>query len=240
MTGRTPLETRSPSSGSAGPGGSEVWFENVLHAGRLQRWTTGALTALLGTCLVVGTLLVVNNWSRTPDQNNAATDTSFAVVRKPPPSPPPRPETKPPERRQTTAPTPPLLDLDMNLSGIDFGLEALSVGDLQSLDDRLLGQTGDVVMTDDTVDQPPRPAHQAPLEYPDDARARGVEGYVLLSLLINTSGEVEKAQVLEASPAGLFEQSALTGVRLWRFEPARYQGRTVKVWARLKVRFDLS
>ena len=62
----------------------------------------------------------------------------------------------------------------------------------------------------------------------------------MLSLLITATGEIEKMQVLEASPAGVFEDAALEGVRSWRFEPAQYQGRNVKVWARQRVRFDLS
>jgi len=59
-------------------------------------------------------------------------------------------------------------------------------------------------------------------------------------LLISAAGEIEKVQVLESSPAGLFEESAVQGVRNWRFEPAQYQGRSVRVWAKQRIRFDLS
>ena len=81
---------------------------------------------------------------------------------------------------------------------------------------------------------------QGHVAYPKTAGSRGVEGYVVLSLLISATGEIEKVQVLESSPSGVFEDAALQGVRNWRFEPAQYQGRNVKVWARQRVRFDLS
>ncbi|MDZ7829414.1 MAG: TonB family protein [Halofilum sp. (in: g-proteobacteria)] len=37
----------------------------------------------------------------------------------------------------------------------------------------------------------------------------------------------------------MFEREALESVRNWQFEPARYQGQRVRVWARQKIRFDL-
>ena len=133
-----------------------------------------------------------------------------------------------------------MVSLDSSLSGIDFGIPGLEASDLGGLQDQLLGDTADVVMTDDSVDPPPRPVYQAPLDYPRGARSQGVQGYVVLSLLISAAGEIERVQVLEAEPSGIFEESAVQGVRNWRFEPAQYQGRSVKVWARQRIRFDLS
>ena len=37
-------------------------------------------------------------------------------------------------------------------------------------------------MTDDTVDDPPRATFQSPMAYPPRAKAKGVKGYVVLSL----------------------------------------------------------
>lgn len=204
------------------------------------RILTGLLSMALGTLLVVGTLLLINRMSEAPERRDTRPETSFAVENKPPPPPPPRPERRPPPPRRTTDPAPPMVNLDSSLSGIDFGLPGFSAGDLNDLQDELLGETRDVVMTDDSVDNPPRPTYQAPLSYPTSARASGVEGFVVLSLLISPTGEIEKMQVLESSPSGVFDQAALDGVRKWRFEPARYQGRAVRVWARQRVRFDLS
>jgi len=215
-------------------------FAPEPNGGDWRRIAVGAATMVFGTVLVVGTLLIINRLSQAPDRQEVSTETSFAVEKKPPPPPPPQQKREPPPRKRSTEPAPPMVNLDSSLSGIDFGLPGFSAGDLNDLQDQLLGDTRDVVMTDDSVDSPPRPTFQAPLAYPKSARARGVEGYVVLSLLISATGEIEKMQVLESSPSGVFDEAALEGVKQWRFEPAQYQGRNVKVWARQRVRFDLS
>lgn len=210
---------------------------------RRHEWkqvAAGLLSMTAGTVLVIGTLLVINSLSEAPDRQEVASEASFAVQKQQPPPPPPKPEPRREPRQRSTQPSPPMVSLDSSLSGIDFGLPGFSSSDLNNLQDELLGDTRDVVMTDDSVDSPPRPTYQAPLQYPKAARARGVEGYVVLSLLISATGEIEKVQVLESQPSGVFEDAAKQGVRDWRFQPAQYQGRNVKVWARQKVRFDLS
>ena len=78
------------------------------------------------------------------------------------------------------------------------------------------------------------------MQYPPRAKAKGIEGYVLLSLLISPTGDVERVKVLEANPAGIFEDVAVAGVKTWKFEPASYNGESVRVWAKQRVRFDLS
>lgn len=201
---------------------------------------SGLLFMLVGSTLVIGTLLMINRLAEAPERNLEELSSSFTVEKAP--EPPQqrvvRREPPPPQRSRPQAP--PMVSLDSSLSGIDFGIPGLEAGNLNDLQDQLLGDTNDVVMTDDSVDAPPRPTYQAPVEYPRGARSQGVQGYVVLSLLISAAGEIEKVQVLEAQPAGVFEQSAIDGVRNWRFEPAQYQGRNVKVWARQRVRFDLS
>ena len=145
---------------------------------------------------------------------------------------------EPPKRQTRAAPTP-LLGLDSSLSGLDFGLPAFDSSELD-LGAGLLGDSGDVVMTDDSVDQAPRPILQTPMTYPNRAKAQGITGYVLLSVLISPTGQVEKVKVLEAQPAGVFDDVAIAGVQGWKFEPATYKGEHVRVWARQGVRFDLS
>jgi len=201
---------------------------------------SGLVSMTVGTVVVVGTLLAINRMSEAPDRQELSADASFTVEKKPPPPPPPKPEPRRQPPKRSSQPSPPMVSLDSALSGIDFGLPGFNASDMNNLQDELLGDTRDVVMTDDSVDSPPRPTYRAPLQYPKSARSRGVEGYVVLSLLISATGEIEKVQVLEAQPSGVFEDAALQGVRDWRFEPAQYQGRNVKVWARQKVRFDLS
>lgn len=206
-----------------------------------NKWSpkqSGIIFMMGGSVLVIATMLLINRFAEGPDQLNQDQSVAFVVERQQE-TPPPKLTPPPPPPPRRSPPTPPAVALNTNLSGIDFGLPAFTGDELGSLQDQLLGDTSDVVMTNDLVDSPPRPVQRSAMNYPSQARAQGLEGYVVLSLLISASGEIEKVEVLEATPAGVFEESALAGIRDWRFEPAQYQGRSVKVWARQRIRFDL-
>lgn len=213
---------------------------NTNQTHRPIRILSGVAFMLVGSSAVIGTLLLINSLAEGPNEQVVQTQTSFAVEKKVEPPPPRVRERTPPRQQRNRQTAPPMVSLDTSLSGIDFGIPGLAAGDLGDMQEQLLGDTENVVMTDDSVDSPPRPTFQAPVAYPRSARAQGVQGYVVLSLLISAAGEIEKVQVLEAEPSGIFEESAKEGVRNWRFEPAQYQGRNVKVWAKQRIRFDLT
>lgn len=199
----------------------------------------GLVAAVAGFAMVMAIVLLMNRQATRPDQGDGLSGTAIEVVRKEkPPEPPPARRPEPPKRQTRQAPAP-LIGLDSSLSGLSFGLPAFDASELD-LGKGLLGDTGEVVMTDDSVDQPPRPLLQTPMQYPPRAKAQGVTGYVLLSVLISPTGQVERVKVLEAQPAGVFDDVAIAGVQGWKFEPATYRGENVRVWARQRVRFDLS
>jgi protein TonB len=77
------------------------------------------------------------------------------------------------------------------------------------------------------------------LTYPESARERGTEGWVDLLFTVRTDGSVGDVSVAGADPAGIFEQSAISAVRRWRYEPVRRDGRPVEQRARLRLRFTL-
>jgi protein TonB len=106
--------------------------------------------------------------------------------------------------------------------------------------DKVLGDTRDVVMTGESVDVPPKPTRRAEMQYPPQARQEGITGYVTVNLLIDAQGRVQRVKVLDAEPAGVFEEVAKQALRQWRFDPAQYQGEAVKVWAKQQIQFDLS
>lgn len=60
-------------------------------------------------------------------------------------------------------------------------------------------------------------------EYPRGAERRGIEGSVRISYSVSATGEVVNAEVIEATPAGVFDRAALTAVEAWRFAPAASQ-----------------
>ncbi|HET6604941.1 MAG TPA: TonB family protein [Xanthomonadaceae bacterium] len=200
----------------------------------------GGLAAAAGTLCVLSLVVAMNRGFEAPDAGGGDAATQIQVVKKERPKPKDVVQRRePPKRRpQRQAPTP-LVGLDSGLAGLDFGLPAFDASELD-LGGSLLGGGEEVVMTDDTVDQPPRPIVQTPMSYPARAKAQGVTGYVVLSLLISPTGNVERVKVIESQPAGVFDEVAAAGVQGWKFEPASYKGENVRVWAKQKVRFDLS
>jgi len=125
-----------------------------------------------------------------------------------------------------------------SLSGSSFGLGQFEF--LGSGAEGLLGDATNVIMTEDTVDEVPRASYRPPLKYPDVARKRGINGHVLLKLLVDASGNVQEVKLLSSEPVGIFDQVAMTSVRDWTFEPANYKGSPVKVWVKQRISFNLN
>lgn len=87
-----------------------------------------------------------------------------------------------------------------------------------------------------------QPAALSPIQpvYPDEAANRNIQGSVVLLLLIDENGTVREASVVEAQPAGYFEETALSAFRRARFRPAERKGRVVKSRALIRVSFELT
>ena len=207
---------------------------------RIHRLLMGLTSMVLGTLVVLGTVVLINHFADSRDHVDAGDEAQILFDRKPPAEKQVVKKPKPRPKRTPRTPPPPFAGLGTELSGIDFGLPAFDMSDLNALDGDLLGGANGVVMTDDTVDDPPRAVFQAPMQYPPRAKAKGIKGYVVLSLLIGVTGEIERATVIESYPEGIFDDVALQGVAQWKFSPALYQGKAVRAWARQRVRFDLS
>jgi len=69
------------------------------------------------------------------------------------------------------------------------------------------------------------PLQIVPPAYPPRAMVAGIEGTVELSYRIGADGSVSQIRVLQARPAGLFEDAAKTALGAWRF-PAAAAGQT--------------
>lgn len=195
---------------------------------------------IAGPVLVFGTVLLMNRADDGVDNVDQLKSTELNVIKQQKPKPKkevkkPKPKPRPKKAR---APAP-ITGLDSSLSGIDLGLSALGMDDFAVGDNSLLGNARASVMTEDSVDVMPQPKVKSHFVYPKSAKKRGIEGYVVLSVLIDVDGTVDKIQVLESSPQGVFDDSAIAGIRTWRFSPAQYQGKAVKVWAKQKIRFGL-
>jgi len=74
--------------------------------------------------------------------------------------------------------------------------------------------------------------------YPPQALSRGLEGEVRVRITVDTEGRVVGAQVLSATPAGVFDQAAVNAVRKWRFEPVVKGGRPIEASVATTIRFQ--
>ena len=75
--------------------------------------------------------------------------------------------------------------------------------------------------------------------YPQSARARGIEGFVVLELSISERGLISEVRVLQSKPEGVFDQVAIDAVKKWTFTPAIKDGSTVLSRIKQKVNFEL-
>ncbi|RZA25013.1 MAG: energy transducer TonB [Proteobacteria bacterium] len=85
------------------------------------------------------------------------------------------------------------------------------------------------------------PATRVDPVVPVEAREKGIEGYVLLSLDIDEEGKPENLSVVKAEPRNLFEKEARAAVRKWRYKPRMVNGQAVKVLGhQVRVEFKIS
>jgi protein TonB len=73
--------------------------------------------------------------------------------------------------------------------------------------------------------------------YPKQAERNGWAGTVLLNLLINAKGEVEKVGIAKSSGYKLLDQQACQSVGAWRFKPARRNGHAIAVTVQQPIIF---
>lgn len=78
------------------------------------------------------------------------------------------------------------------------------------------------------IDRPP---------YPQEARDAGIQGVVILEVVIDETGTVGDTKVLRSIP--LLDEPAATTVRTWRFTPTVVNGQPVKVKMTVTQNFTL-
>ena len=86
--------------------------------------------------------------------------------------------------------------------------------------------------------KPPRLLREVKADYTDDGRRRGLQGDVVLEIVVRRDGSVGEVTVLQGLGAGL-DQRAVAAVRQWRFDPARRRGTAVDVIVEVAVEFTL-
>jgi protein TonB len=74
--------------------------------------------------------------------------------------------------------------------------------------------------------------------YPIQALRQGIQGTVIVRVLVGADGRVLNAQIHQGVHP-LLDRAALTAVRRWEFRPASRDGVPYSEWATVPVRFQL-
>lgn len=85
---------------------------------------------------------------------------------------------------------------------------------------------------------PPQLLHEVRPDYTEDARRAGLEGDVLLEIVVRRDGTVGDVKILKGLGGGL-DRRAVEAVRKWRFSPAQRFGTPVDVMVEVAVEFKL-
>ena len=137
----------------------------------------------------------------------------------PPPKRPPPPELEQPELKKLPTPK-----LDINLPDIDMPIDT---------DGALVGG-GQFISDGGLV-----PLVRISPRYPRKALLEGREGYVIVELLVDESGNVLSAKIREASPSTVFNAAAIQAVLKWKFKPRVSGGVAVKQRGLTTIEFTL-
>jgi len=85
---------------------------------------------------------------------------------------------------------------------------------------------------------PPRLIHKIEPQYTEEAREAKIAGAVKLSAIIERDGVAGDVRIIESLDPGL-DANAVLAVRQWLFEPAKKNGKPVRVSATIEVNFKL-
>ncbi len=204
-------------------------------------WVRGVLLGLGLVVFIFGILPFTTALSTARQRQLLATRVDVAtlppevvVEEEPPPPPEEKEEEQPPELADAPE-TPMNLNVSLDLAVGSGG--AMAMG-LASLGGDGAGTGLDAFDVADLEKRPEAVSQVAPV-YPAALRKARIEGSVTLVFLLNEGGTVEDPRV-ETSTHSEFEKPALDAVRRWKFRPGMREGKAVKTFMRLPMRFRMS
>lgn len=133
-----------------------------------------------------------------------------------------------------------LLEMRKARNADEYVREVMAKCSLVPLSDRNKNsyQAGDTVYSPIEVSQGAKIKKKAEPQYSQEAKARGVEGTVVLQAVLASSGKVTDITVVKGLPYGLTEK-AIEAARKIKFEPALKENRPVSTLVQLEYNFDL-
>jgi TonB family protein len=100
------------------------------------------------------------------------------------------------------------------------------------------GGTGGGIYRPGSGIDPPSLVREVKPDYTEEARQRGVEGDVVMEIVVRRDGSVGDVRVMQGLGYGL-DQRAVEAVRQWKFSPARRHGAAVDVMVEVAMEFKI-
>ena len=88
-------------------------------------------------------------------------------------------------------------------------------------------------------DEPPQLIRFVPPQYPSLAQSAGIEGMVLVRVVVGVDGKVEQASVIRSDVTPAMERSAVAAAKKFLFKPAKQRTVPVRASMAVPIRFKL-
>lgn len=92
-------------------------------------------------------------------------------------------------------------------------------------------------LTEDELDTPPQLLSRLSIKYPSHAKKDGINGEVVLRILVSNTGAVTEIEVEKSIPQ--LDSAAIDAVQKLRFKPAKKYGMPTDVWVRVPLNFEI-
>jgi protein TonB len=99
------------------------------------------------------------------------------------------------------------------------------------------GHVGAIALPEDGVAPTPDDGNRIPT-YPQEAKAAGRTGVVILKVVIRADGVVTDVQVMRGDEP--FVSAAVAAVKTWKYKPALYKGQPITVYRIVQIPFKLT
>ncbi len=100
------------------------------------------------------------------------------------------------------------------------------------------GVVGGAIALPEDADPPAPNDDNAKPDYPQEARASGRQGTVILKVTILATGEVAKVEVMRGDEP--FVAAAVSAVKKWKYTPAMHKGQPITVYRIIQIPFKLT
>lgn len=164
----------------------------------------------------------------TPPPNEDETPPPTEEIEKPPDAPPPPQLADAPQQIPITA--------DLEIAAGSGGALA-GFGEIRAL--TAVETTQQDAFDVSELEKRPEAVAQVPPQYPAELRKAKIEGVVTVAFVLNEEGRVEEPRI-ETSSRVEFEKPALDAIKKWRFRPGMKEGKPVRSFVRIPIRFRVA